>query len=234
MLQSISITVLALLLCFSLARGADADTAADADSRYEIQLDALIKAPDGATLSAVVVRPKGATERLPTLLTLSIYTDVQGTIGGCKPAVDRGYACVGADTRGKRLSPDPVVPYERDAEDAHAILDWITQQSWSNGSVGMRGGSYNGFTAWAAAKRRHPALKTIAVSAAAIPGFGLPMYNNVFLNANYGWAFFTTNNKGLDNAVYDDPQRWSKLQRQWFASGRPYREIDQVDGTPNP
>lgn len=173
MLQSISITVLTLLLCFSPARGADADTAADADSRYEIQLDALIKAPDGATLSAVVVRPKGATERLPTLLTLSIYTDVQGTIGGCKPAVDRGYACVGADTRGKRLSPDPVVPYERDAEDAHAILDWITQQSWSNGSVGMRGGSYNGFTAWAAAKRRHPALKTIAVSAAAIPGFGL-------------------------------------------------------------
>lgn len=26
-------------------------------------------------------------------------------------------------------------------------------------------------------------------SAAAIPGLGLPMENNIFLNANYGWAY---------------------------------------------
>ncbi len=60
------------------------------------------------------------------------------------------------------------------------------------------------------------------------------MYRNVFLNANYGWAFYTTNNKLLDDKTYNDPQRWATLQRKWFASGRPYREIDQVDGTPNP
>ncbi|HEY6124642.1 MAG TPA: CocE/NonD family hydrolase, partial [Steroidobacteraceae bacterium] len=51
---------------------------------------------------------------------------------------------------------------------------------------------------------------------------------------NYPWAFYVTNNKTLDEALYADSQRWSNLGRKWFASGRPYREIDAVDGTPNP
>ena len=139
-----------------------------------------------------------------------------------------------ADVRGKRLSPDKIAPYEHEAEDTHAVLDWIVKQPWSDGKVGMIGGSYSGFTAWAATKHRHPALKGIAVSAAAIPGQGLPMHNNIFLNANYQWAFYVTNNKLLDDAVNDDHQRWWNLARNWFASGRPYREIDAVDGTPNP
>jgi putative CocE/NonD family hydrolase len=206
----------------------------DDDSHYDIRQDVLIKTPSGATLSAIVVRKKGVLDRLPTLLTLDIYTDPVKTIARCKPAAARGYVCVGADVRGKRLSPDSIAPYEHDAEDSSAVLDWIVRQPWSDGRVGMRGGSYSGFTAWAAAKHKHPALKTIAVSAPAIPGLGLPMYNNIFLNANYGWAFYTTNNKYLDEKTYQDPKRWSDLQRNWFASGRPYREIDQVDGTPNP
>lgn len=38
----------------------------------------------------------------------------------------------------------------------------------------------------------------------------------------------------MDNTTYNDPARWDALNRSWYASGRPYREIDQVDGTPNP
>jgi putative CocE/NonD family hydrolase len=60
------------------------------------------------------------------------------------------------------------------------------------------------------------------------------MYNNVFLSANYGWAFYVSDNKYLDDKTYNDNQRWSQLPQEWFASGRPYREIDRVDGTPNP
>ncbi|WP_116807916.1 CocE/NonD family hydrolase [Steroidobacter cummioxidans] len=206
----------------------------DDESRYDIQQDVAIKTPGGATLSAVVVRIRDVSDKLPTLLTLDIYTDPVNAVTRCKSTALRGYVCVHADTRGKRLSPEPIVPYEHDAEDSQAVLDWITRQPWSDGRVGMHGGSFSGFTAWAAAKRKHPALKTIATSAAAIPGLGLPMYRNIFLNANYGWAFYTTNNKYLDERTYNDPQRWSNLSRNWFASGRPYREIDQVDGTPNP
>ena len=129
----------------------------------------------------------------------------------------------------------PSCPMSTTPATAHAVLDWIVKQPWSDGKVGMIGGSYSGFTAWAATKRRHPALKGIAVSAAAIPGQGLPMHNNVFLNANYPWAFYVTNNKLLDEAVCTPTtQRWQNLTRKWFQSGRPYREIDAVDGTPNP
>jgi putative CocE/NonD family hydrolase len=197
--------------------------------------DVLIKTRDGATLSAVVaVPPMPAGQKLPALLVFTIYTDPVKQRAEVEEFAGRGYAGVVANVRGKGQSPDAIVPYEHDASDTHAVLDWIVKQSWSDGRVGMLGGSYSGFTAWAATKRRHPALRAIATIAAAIPGQGLPMYNNVFLSANYAWAFHVTNNKTVDESVYADSQRWSKMTRSWFASGRPYRELDAVDGTPNP
>lgn len=208
--------------------------AADEQRRYEIADDVLIRTPDGATLSAIVVRPQNAREPLPGVLVFNIYTDEAGNRQLAMTAAARGYAGIVADTRGKRLSPDAIEPYEHEVDDTHAMIDWISRQPWSNGEVGMYGGSYSGFAAWAATKRLHPALKTIVPYAAAIPGQGLPMTNNVFLNANYGWGFFVGNNKLLDHATYNDPVRWDALNRNWYASGRPYREIDQIDGTPNP
>lgn len=196
--------------------------------------EVLIKTKDGATLSLTVQLPVEAKGKLPTVLVFDIYAKELVADQQAGEFAARGYAGVVAYTRGKGRSPDAPVPYEYDGRDAREVIDWITRQPWSNGKVGMVGGSYSGFTAWAALKNPHPALKGIAVSAAAIPGQGLPMYNNVFLNANYAWAFYTTNNKLLDDAVYSQSQRWWDLARNWFFSGKPYREIDAVDGTPNP
>jgi putative CocE/NonD family hydrolase len=197
--------------------------------------DVLIETSDGARLSATVALPEPKpADRLATILVFTIYTEPGKQQAEAEEFAARGYAGVIANVRGKGGSPDAIVPYEHDAADAHAVIDWISRQPWSDGKVGMIGGSYSGFTAWAATKRRHPALKGIAVSAAAIPGQGLPMHNNVFLTANYAWAFHVTSNKTLDHGVYADNQRWFKMTRDWFASGRPYRELDAVDGTPNP
>ena len=195
--------------------------------------DVLIKTPDGATLSATLELP-ATHERVPAVLSFTIYTDPEGAAKEARELAARGYAGIIADARGKRLSPDKPAPYETEAADTHAVIDWIARQPWSNGKVGMIGGSYSGFTAWAATRHRHPALKAIAVSAAAIPGQGLPMYNNVFLTANYAWPFYVTNNRLLDETLYADNARWRKLSFDWYASGRPFREIDAVDGTPNP
>ena len=189
---------------------------------------------DGGLVSATVVKKKESAARLPTLLTVDIYTNPDSAIARAKEAADHGYVGVIADTRGKRLSPEPIVPYEQEASDGYDVIDWIAKQPWSDGQVGMRGSSYSGFSSWAPAKRLHPALKTIAVSAAAIPGDGLPMANNIFLNANYGWAFYVSNNKLLDEKTYNDPERWRRMEQKWFASGEPYRKIDQIDGIPNP
>ena len=195
--------------------------------------DVLIKTPEGVTLSAFVARPRDESRKLPAALQFTIYAD-RSAMSKALDAARRGYVGVIGFTRGKWTSPNDVVPYERDGDDARAVIEWISRQSWSDGRVGMYGGSYNGFTQWAAVKRLHPALKTIVPYCPNDPGFGLPMNNNVFLTANYAWAFYATNNKELDNATYSDVERWRNLPWNWYRSGRPYREIDQVDGTPNP
>lgn len=219
-----------LLVCMHLivCTRAQQDT-----SRYLIDTGVLIHTKDGATLSAIVVRDRTITTAQPAALFFSIYANEQYSLNEAMQSAAHGYIGVAADARGKRLGPDSIAPYEVEAKDVTAVIDWISKQPWCNGKVGMYGGSYAGFAQWAATKYLHPALKTIVPYVAAIPGLGLPMENNVFLNANYGWAFYVTNNKYLDNTTYNDRQRWRSLQINWYASGAPYRKIDSIDGTPN-
>jgi putative CocE/NonD family hydrolase len=200
---------------------------------YEVNDRLLIRTGDGASVSAIMVRKKDQNYPLPSILQFTIYVRDRDILS-LKEAADHGYIGIMAYSRGKYLSADEIAPYEYDGKDAHAVIDWISKQSWSNGSVGMYGGSYNGFSQWAAAKKLHPALKTIVPYVAGGPGMGLPMENNIFINPNYQWAFYVGNNKTLDDAVNNDRQRFRKMQFGWWYSGRAYREIDQIDGTPNP
>ena len=203
-------------------------------AHYIINDSVLIRTKDGATLSAVVVRKKGVVEKLPTAMMFFIYSNLERSLMEAKYSADHGYAGMVADTRGKRLSPDTIEPYEHEARDVNSVIDWIVQQPWSDGRVGMYGGSYSGFAQWAAAKYLHPALKTIVPYVAAIPGQGLPMENNVFLTANYQWAFYITDNKYTDDAVDNDNDRWRRMRLNWWDAGAAYNKIDSVDGTPNP
>jgi len=205
----------------------------DDKKRYIIEDSILVKTPDGATLSAIVARKRNISAPQPVALFFTIYADPDQNLFEAKQSVCHGYAGVVALTRGKGLSPDPIEPYEHEADDVNAIIDWISKQLWCNGKVGMYGGSYSGYAQWAATKKMNPALKTIVPYVAAIPGFGLPMENNVFLNANYGWAFFVTDNKYLDYKTYNDPQRWNSLQERWYKSGVAYRKLDSIDGAHN-
>lgn len=203
-------------------------------ANYHIADSVLIKAPNGITLSAVVVRKKGAPLKQPTALMYFIYSDTERSLKEAKYSADHGYVGIVADARGKRLSPDDPVPYEHEAKDVNSVIDWIVQQPWSDGRVAMYGGSYSGFAQWAATKHLHPALKTIVPYVAAIPGLGLPMENNIFLLANYQWPFYVTNNKYTDEAVNDDGTRWRNMRMKWWESGKAYNKVDSLDGTPNP
>lgn len=220
------------LLCVLVSHGAWAQQSND--STYLVQDSVLLHTADGAALSVLVVRKKAVAGPLPALLFFTIYTNPARYLKEAKYMADHGYAGVVAEARGKHLSPDAIVPYEREVADVNVVIDWMSKQAWCNGSVGMYGGSYVGFAQWAATKHLHPALKTIVPYVAAIPGQGLPMENNVFLNANYQWAFYVTHNKYLDTTVNSDEERWRRMRNTWFASGRAYRSIDSIDGEPNP
>jgi uncharacterized protein len=203
----------------------------DDESRYLIS-DVLIKTPD-ATLSAYVARPRSGPAKGPSALFFTIYSAPVGNRVYAKYAAAHGFMGVIADARGKRLSQDEIRPFETEADDTHGVIDWISRQPWSDGQVGMWGGSYSGFAQWAALKHRHPALKTIVPYVADLPGDGLPMEHNVFLNANYAWNFYVMDNRYVDEPLYQERRRWGNLPWNWFTSGRPYREIDAVDGKRN-
>ena len=213
--------------------GLCAATAQVQPARYIVDDRVLIHTSDGATISAIVVRPANAHAKLPTAFVFTIYADEKTDLKQMEYAADRGYAGVWAYTRGKMYSPQTIVPYEYDGRDANTVISWIARQPWSDGQVGMYGGSYNGFTTWAAAKYANAALKTIVPYVANNPGNGLPMQNNIFLLVNYPWAYYVTNNKFLDNAAYTDP-RFNRLGVRWFTTGRAFRDVPAVAGTPNP
>lgn len=208
--------------------------AEDDQRRYVIEADLAIKAADGAIVCAFVVRPRAARAALTALLEFTIYTDVANNMVGARLSASHGYAGVVGYTRGKACSPGAPMPYEHDGADAASLIDWVSRQSWSDGRVGMFGGSYSGFTAWAAAKKRPKALKAILVGSPVAPAIDVPMEGNVFWSFVYPWPFFTTNNKTLDQKTYNDNDRWYGLSRKFYAEGRAYRDLDKIDGTPNP
>ena len=216
--------------------GAAIDTfvAQERERLYRIDEDILIRTPQGVNLSATLVSPRASDEPLPTAMWFTIYSDPVRNREIAAMAAAHGYAGLVVNARGKLQSTDDIRPYEVEVEDTVAAIEWASHQGWSDGRVGMYGGSYTGFAAWAATKHLPKALKTIVPYVAAIPGQGLPMENNVFLNANYGWAFYVANNRTLDRETYSDPDRWSSLNENWYRSGRPYKVIDTIDGTPNP
>jgi uncharacterized protein len=208
--------------------------AEDDRRRYTIDRDIPVKTPDGATVCAMIVRPRSATGRMPALLNFTIYANPVTLLNEARRSASNGYAGVEGLTRGKGCSPDQPVPYEHDGSDAAALIDWISEQEWSDGRVGMYGGSYEGFTQWAAAKHRPRALKAMMTSVTAAPGIDVPMDGNVFLTFTYPWTFYTTNSKTLDSETYNDYPRWNRLNQDLYAKGFSYRQLEKVDGTPNP
>ncbi len=73
----------------------------------------------------------------------------------------RGYALVVQDVRGKFGSEGETLAFVHETDDGWDTLDWVVNQGWSDGEVGMFGDSYYGFTQWAALASGHPALKAM-------------------------------------------------------------------------
>lgn len=200
--------------------------------RYEITEAARVPLRDGNALTAVVVRPRRLAGPQPTVLELTIYANSSNRWLALE-AASQGFVGVVATTRGKRGSSGAVIPFEPDAVDAYDLLEWISGQPWSNGAVGMIGGSYSGFTQWAAAKTRHPALRTIVPTAAVAPGIDFPRENGIVLSFQYAWSRYVGSNALLDEASFGDAARWSRIDSTWFAQGSAYLDLDVIDGSPN-
>ena len=203
--------------------------AADETKRYA-EGEVSIKVPGRGTLSATVIRPKGASAALPALLELGID---RPTVSA-KESAAHGYVGVFADMRRAAAGVAAFVPYQHDGEAARALIDWIARQRWSDGRVAMYGEGYSGFTAWAAAARMPPALKAIAVSDPTAPGVDRPMSGGIFQNSAYRWSLEVTRTRSARDSNFGDDAAWRALDEKWYRSGRRYRDLGTIYGRPNP
>ena len=118
---------------------------------------------DGVRLATDVYLPP-AVGRLPAVLVRLPYDKCARYtfMPQIAPYVmERGYALVVQDVRGKFRSEGETMPFAHEIEDGYDTLEWIAAQPWSDGAVGMWGDSYYGYTQWAAVASGHPALKAI-------------------------------------------------------------------------
>jgi len=201
--------------------------AAQNGSRYVAEADVRIPVR-GGVIHASVIRPGRADAGLPALLrfTLDPLED------DARLSAARGYVGVTAYVRGR--TPDgkgAVWPFVRDGEDAAAVIDWIARQPWSDGRVAMLGEGYSGYAAWAAARRKPPALKAIATIAPMAPGIDFPMAGQIFRNAMVRWAQEHALDEPLHAGIDADagPDAvWQALDARWHRGNRPYWDIDRV------
>lgn len=177
---------------------------------------------DGIRLSTVVTLPKSEWGgQWPAILVRTCYNKNDKKQLWDKYA-KRGYAVVVQDVRGREASEGEWVPFANEKDDGDDTLSWISAQPWSNGRVGMIGGSYLGFVQWAAAASGNPHLKAIVSQVTAgSPFVDLPRRGGAFGSGILAWSFMVAKQAtDVGACVRTD---WDKL-----LAHRPISEIPKI------
>ena len=117
---------------------------------------------DGVVLRADVLRPKAG-----GLFPVLVYRTPYGKHTALKDyttfrhAVDRGYAVVVQDVRGRYASDGEFRPYQNEGHDGYDTIEWAAKQPWSDGKIGTFGLSYPGAVQWLAAVEDPPHLRAM-------------------------------------------------------------------------
>jgi putative CocE/NonD family hydrolase len=134
--------------------------AAATPARTLSQFNVVVRMRDGVRLSANVFRPD-ENGRRPAILLRTPYNKGDALTASYQSFVNHGYAVVVEDVRGRYKSGGVFEPIDQEIDDGDDTLNWIAAQPWSDGGVGMYGGSYLGIAQWKAAMTRNPHLKAI-------------------------------------------------------------------------
>jgi uncharacterized protein len=211
-------------------------TTAAQDLPYVLLEDVRVTMRDGTELAGYLSYPKNA-QPSPVLFRFSSYPrpdDINSTKFIFAMTSKLGYAFAEFHIRGKGNSGGRIEPFEHDANDVNDIIDWLSKQSWSNGEVGMAGGSYLGFTQWAALKNPHPALKTIVPMVSVAPAIDFPIVNGVFFFHAFRWASVATNHRFTDDSLYNNKQHWENVSKKYYHEGKAFNKLDSIEQKPRP
>jgi len=129
----------------------------------QVDRDVLVPMRDGVVLRADVYRPAGK-GRHPVLVFRTPYGKhfAAESDGVHRKAVERGYAVILQDVRGRYASDGHFNPYRQEGRDGYDTIEWAAAQAWSDGRVGTYGLSYPGAVQWLAAMEKPPHLVAMA------------------------------------------------------------------------
>jgi uncharacterized protein len=197
------------------------------EPKYDIQFEFNVKKipmRDGVKLAANVWRPK-AKGRFPAVYIHISYdkSNASFAVARAKYFVPRGYVFIAVDCRGRYDSDgDPYFYWHTDwrdggfeGQDVQDTLNWIGQQEWSSGKIGMTGPSYLGFVQWMGASLGSPYLSALIPYVTpddhydnVYPGGAFQLTNSMHCMAVIG-SGSRTNNNDLEPHFYD----WNGLVR---------------------
>ena len=168
---------------------------------------------DGVRLATNVYRPadedgRALAARLPAVLVRLPYGKDEPYAS--MPAHGRywarkGYVCVIQDVRGKFASEGEWSPVVHEADDGYDTIDWVAEQPWCDGQVGMVGESYFALTQWAAATRFHSALRCLAPGDIGVDLYRLLFEGGAFCLKTTGLWTCDQANRGYTNWLRLDP-----------------------------
>jgi putative CocE/NonD family hydrolase len=132
-----------------------------ADRQTAATIHVMVAMRDGVRLATTAFLPRGSRGRLPVVLERTPYGKAADAYPNYTSFLDHGYAVVLQDVRGRYDSEGAFDPLRQEGPDGDDTLNWVARQEWSNGKVGMIGGSYRGIAQWKAALTGNPHLKAI-------------------------------------------------------------------------
>ncbi|MBM3775660.1 MAG: CocE/NonD family hydrolase, partial [Acidobacteria bacterium] len=184
---------------------------------------------DGVRLYADVYRP-AREGKFPVLVTRTPYGKQRdGSQEAQIKYAQRGYVSVIQDTRGRFESEGRWDPFRYEAEDGYDTVEWAARQPWSNGKVGMQGGSYLGNVQWQAAAQSPPSLVAIFPAVASTS-----LYHNTWYHGGafklalaFGWGAVRNPRRVMYPQYWHTesyaPEEWRYENLLW---GLPLKSID--------
>jgi len=146
-------------MALSVAMSSPALAAAAENREVTVERNVAAKMRDGVTLRADIYRPN-ADGKFPVLLVRTPYDKTNETNFGLRAAA-RGYVLIAQDVRGRFTSEGEWYTFKNESQDGYDTVEWAAALPYSNGKVGMYGGSYVGATQFLAALAKPPHLAGI-------------------------------------------------------------------------